>query len=40
MPYLIKRYEQILANFNLAICKQVYKNVKYDPDWIDDLEGL
>jgi len=40
MPYMIKRYEQILANFNLAIGKQVYKNVKYDPDWIDDLEGL
>ena len=40
MPYMIKRYEQILVNFNLAIGKQVYKNVKYDPDWIDDLEGL
>ena len=39
-PYMIKRYEQILVNFNLAIGKQVYKNVKYDPDWIDDLEGL
>lgn len=39
-PYMIKRYEQILADFNLAIGKQVYKNVKYDPDWIDDLEGL
>lgn len=39
-PYMIKRYEQILANFNLAIGKQVYKNVKCNPDWINDLEGL
>lgn len=38
--YIKKKYEQILADFNSVMKKEIYPDVKLDPQWVDDYQGL